>query len=107
MCSSTSHRFLGGGGLGFLPRFLGGGGGSANFSESCLRDSMSNAASSKPSAMVFVGCCSSSKAGGGEGGVGVSGSGDGVSLRSYIKTKQWKFGTEAMHNNHDFKFLTE
>ena len=68
---------------------------------------MSNAASSKPSAIVFVGCCSSSTAGGGEGGVGVSGSGDGVSLRSYIKTKQWKFETEAMHNNHELAFFTE
>lgn len=93
--------------MGFLPRFLGGGGGSANFSESCLRDSTSKAASSKPSAIVFVGSGNSSTAGGGEGGVGVSGSGDGVSLRSYIETKQCKFETDAMHNNHELAFLTE
>ena len=87
---SISQRFLGGGGLGFLPRFLGGGVGSANFSQSFLRDSTSNAASSNPSAIVFLGscCCSSTAGGGGDGGLGASGSGDGVPLRSYMeKTK--------------------
>ena len=84
---SISQRFLGGGGLGFLPRFLGGGVGSANFSQSFLRDSTSNAASSNPSAIEFFGscCCSSTTGGGGDGGLGTSGSGDGVPLRSYIE----------------------
>ena len=74
--------------MGFLPRFLGGGGGSSNFSQSFLRVSMSYAESSKPSAIVFFGsggsCSSSSSAGGGVGGEVISGSGDGVLFLSYI-----------------------
>lgn len=87
-CRSTSQRFLGGGGLGFLPRFLSGGGGSSNFSQSFFRVSISHTASSKPSAIVSFGSSGSSCSdGGGVGGGGVSGSGDGVLLLNYNKWK--------------------
>ena len=88
-CSSTSHRFLGGGGLGFRPRFLGGGDGSSNFSQSFLRVSMSYAVSSKPSGIVFLGSggSSGSVGGGDRGGGGVSGSGNGVLFLNYLKRK--------------------
>ena len=70
--------------MGFLPRFLGGGGGSSNFSQSFLRVSTSKATSSKPSAIVLFGSGGSSfSTDVGVGGVMVFGSGDGVVLLSY------------------------